>query len=224
MALWNGADPQERDEIVADIQESLDDYQDAPQSPMQKPYIDFDKLGDVAQEVLAKKAKLRDIIDRNGGVSAVAKRAGIAQPSLSRMLNSPSMPRRSTLYRIANAAGPAGDRRSSRSGPGRSASQATTSGRKNQRIFVASKVSGPSGRQLLNDSVVAAGVIACGEACEACAAVEIVEGVRADVAPFPRSIGAGQREERALDVGRVRETPRALTPLSLPVMHCALTA
>lgn len=104
MALWRDAeDDEERDEIVADIQESLDDYQDSPQSPVKKPYIDFDKLGDVAQQVLAKKAKLRDIIDRHGGVSAVAKKAGIPQPSLSRMLNSPSMPRRSTLYRIANA-------------------------------------------------------------------------------------------------------------------------
>lgn len=103
MALWKGSNPEERDEIVADIQESVDDYQDAPQSPVKKPYIDFDKLGDVAAEVLVKKEKLRDIIDQHGGVSAVAKKAGIPQPSLSRMLNSPSMPRKSTLYRIANA-------------------------------------------------------------------------------------------------------------------------
>ena len=104
MALWHeAADPKERDEIVADIQESIDDYGDAPASPVKKPYIKFEKLGDVAQQVMAKKAKLRDIIDRHGGVSAVAQKTGIPQPSLSRMLNSPSMPRRSTLYRIANA-------------------------------------------------------------------------------------------------------------------------
>jgi DNA-binding phage protein len=52
---------------------------------------------------MAEKAKLRQIIDRHGGVSAVAKRCGIPQPSLSRMLSSPSVPRRSTLCKIANA-------------------------------------------------------------------------------------------------------------------------
>jgi len=104
MALWLGTnDDGEKDEIVADIQESLDDYRDAPRAPLKKPYIKFEKLGDVAQQVMAKKAKLREIIDRHGGVSAVAQKTGIPQPSLSRMLNSPSMPRRSTLYRIANA-------------------------------------------------------------------------------------------------------------------------
>jgi DNA-binding phage protein len=104
MALWHGTeDDAEKDEIVADIQESIDDYQDAPPAPLKKPPIRFEMLGDVARQVMAKKAKLRDIIDRHGGVSAVAHKTGIPQPSLSRMLNSPSMPRRSTLYRIANA-------------------------------------------------------------------------------------------------------------------------
>lgn len=107
MALWLDAtnDPAERDEIVADIQESIDDYRDAPSQPQQKPYIGYDKLGDVAKRVLAEKAKLRDLIDKYGGVSAVAQKSGIPQPSLSRMLNSPSIPRRSTLYKIANALG-----------------------------------------------------------------------------------------------------------------------
>jgi DNA-binding phage protein len=105
VALWVDAatDVAERDEIVADIQESLDDYRDAPAAPQKRPYIKFDQLDDVAQRVMAEKAKLRQIIDRNGGVSAVAKRCGIPQPSLSRMLSSPSVPRRSTLYKIANA-------------------------------------------------------------------------------------------------------------------------
>lgn len=105
MALWLGAadDEDERDEILADIQESLDDYADAPTEPQKKPYIKYDRLEDVAKRVTAEKAKLRDLIDRYGGVSAVAKKSGIPQPSLSRMLNSASIPRRSTLYRIANA-------------------------------------------------------------------------------------------------------------------------
>ena len=105
MALWADAagDPAERDEIVADIQESIDDYRDAPATPQKKPYIKYVQLDDVAQRVMAEKAKLRQIIDKHGGVSAVAQKAGIPQPSLSRMLNSPSVPRRSTLYKIADA-------------------------------------------------------------------------------------------------------------------------
>ena len=105
MALWRGATKSEKDELIADIQDSIDDYADAPAAPVKKPYIKFDQLGEVAQQVMAKKAKLREIVDRHGGVSAVAQKTGIPQPSLSRMLNSPSMPRRSTLYRIANALG-----------------------------------------------------------------------------------------------------------------------
>jgi len=105
MALWIDAatDPSERDEVVADIQESLDDYRDAPTTPEKKPYIKYNQLEDVAKRVMAEKVKLRQVIDKHGGVSAVAQKCGIPQPSLSRMLNSPSVPRRSTLYKIANA-------------------------------------------------------------------------------------------------------------------------
>jgi DNA-binding phage protein len=106
MALWRDAsDDAERDEIVADIQESISDYEDAPAKPVQKPYIEFDALEGIAKDVVAYKKGLRDLIDRHGGISAVAKKSGIPQPSLSRMLGSASMPRRSTLYRIANAMG-----------------------------------------------------------------------------------------------------------------------
>lgn len=93
----------ERAEIVADIQESIDDYADAPRQPLEKPYIQFEQLDDVAKRVLAEKAKLRAIIEQHGGVSAVAAKAKIPQPSLSRLLNSPSITRRSTLYKIAKA-------------------------------------------------------------------------------------------------------------------------
>lgn len=101
--LWHHAKPSDRAEVLADIQESLDDYADAPPSPQEKPYIPYDQLEDVASRVMAEKAKLRDIIDKHGGVTAVAAKTGIPQPSLSRMLNSPSIPRRTTLYKIAKA-------------------------------------------------------------------------------------------------------------------------
>lgn len=105
MALWLDAkgDDTERDEIIADLQDSIDDYRDAASSPLKKPYIRYDQLDDVGDRVIEEKARLRDLIDRNGGVSAVARKAGIPQPSLSRMLNSASIPRRATLYKIANA-------------------------------------------------------------------------------------------------------------------------
>ncbi len=105
MAFWldaEGDDP-ERGEIVADLQASIDDYRDAPSSPLKKPYIGFDQLDDVGDRVMEEKARLRDLFDQHGGVTAVARKAGIPQPSLSRMLNSASIPRRSTLYKIANA-------------------------------------------------------------------------------------------------------------------------
>ena len=105
MAMWLAAngDVEEQAETVADLQESLDDYKDAPSEPLKKPYIKFDKLDEVTGQVVKFKKHLRDLIDRNGGVSQVAQKSGIPQPSLSRMLNSASMPRRSTLYKIANA-------------------------------------------------------------------------------------------------------------------------
>jgi hypothetical protein len=101
--LWHQTKAADRAEILADIQESLDDYADAPPAPQEKPYIPYDQLGDVASRVMAEKAKLRTLIDKHGGVSAVANKTGIPQPSLSRMLNSASIPRRTTLYRIAKA-------------------------------------------------------------------------------------------------------------------------
>jgi DNA-binding phage protein len=101
--LWQEAKAADKMEILADIQDSLDDYADAPLAPQEKPYIAYDQLSDVAVRVIAEKAKLRTIIDQHGGVSAVAHKTGIPQPSLSRMLNSASIPRRTTLYKIAKA-------------------------------------------------------------------------------------------------------------------------
>lgn len=106
MELWSEADTAEdRDEALADLQELIDEAAEAPSSPQEKPYIPFDHLDDVANEVMEHKRRLRELIDRHGGVSKVAAEIGMPQPSLSRMLNSASMPRRTTLYRIANGLG-----------------------------------------------------------------------------------------------------------------------
>ena len=107
--LWRDAhasgDIEERDAVVVDLQAHLDEAEEAPAAPQQKPYIKFDKLPELAQQVAAYKIKLRDLIDKNGGVNAVAKKSGIPQPSLSRMLASAAMPRKTTLYKLANAMG-----------------------------------------------------------------------------------------------------------------------
>jgi DNA-binding Xre family transcriptional regulator len=104
MELWDEAGTStDQDEAVADLQELLDDQSDRPPGIETRPRISYASIGAVASEVLKHKKRLRELIDRNGGVTEVARRAGIPQPSLSRMLASASMPRRSTLYKIAQA-------------------------------------------------------------------------------------------------------------------------
>jgi DNA-binding phage protein len=108
MVLWDEAVAEERDAICADIQEVLDDLDGVPLSrvpPEKRPRVAFDDLDDVLGHIKAHKQRLRDVIDKHGGVSEVARKTGIPQPSLSRMLNSGAMPRKSTLYKIANALG-----------------------------------------------------------------------------------------------------------------------
>jgi DNA-binding phage protein len=106
MVLWAEAEASERDAICADIQELLEDMEDVPvrhEPPQKRPRVAFDDLDDVLVQIKAHKQRLRELIDKHGGVSEVARKSGIPQPSLSRMLSSGSMPRKSTLYKIANA-------------------------------------------------------------------------------------------------------------------------
>jgi len=108
MLLWSQAEVSDREAICADIQELVDDLVDTPRSvegPQKRPRVAFDDLDEVLSNIKAHKLRLRDLIERHGGVSEVARKSGIPQPSLSRLLNSGSMPRKSTLYKIANALG-----------------------------------------------------------------------------------------------------------------------
>jgi DNA-binding phage protein len=101
--LWvEESDEEERGELEAAIQDLLDEAAELPAEPIEKPRIGFGNLGAVATSILEHKAHLRALIDRDhGGVSAAAAKIGMPQPSLSRFLSSASMPRRTTLYRIA---------------------------------------------------------------------------------------------------------------------------
>lgn len=60
-------------------------------------------INQVIDDVVSFKARLRAEVDRQGGINELARRTGIPQPSLSRFFTSSSMPRRTTLYKIAKA-------------------------------------------------------------------------------------------------------------------------
>jgi DNA-binding phage protein len=104
MVLWLEADSEvDRNEVVADIQEEIDIKSEAPKKPLKKPYIKYDDLDAISQDVMKFKNALRKVVDRNGGIGNLAEKSGIPQPSLSRFFASASLPRHTTLYKIAEA-------------------------------------------------------------------------------------------------------------------------
>ncbi len=106
MQLWAEASNQEeKDEVIADLQDEIDTHQELPKKPTKKPYVKFDDLDAIAKNIEGYKRNLRKLVDRHGGIVELAKKTGIPQPSLSRFFNSNSMPRRTTIYKIAEALG-----------------------------------------------------------------------------------------------------------------------
>ncbi|MFA6915659.1 MAG: helix-turn-helix transcriptional regulator [Parachlamydiales bacterium] len=104
MEMWfDETDIKDRDKIIADLQESLDDIENAPQKSEERPYLRFDDLDEIKTDVTAFKERLRVEIDRQGGISELARKTGIPQSSLSRFFSSKTMPRRTTLFKIAKA-------------------------------------------------------------------------------------------------------------------------
>lgn len=104
MVLWAEAQNEvERNEVIADIQDEIDARSEAPKKPVKKPYVKFDDLEAIAANVVKFKKALRKVVDKHGGIAKLAEKSGIPQPSLSRFFNSASMPRRATLYKIAEA-------------------------------------------------------------------------------------------------------------------------
>jgi DNA-binding phage protein len=103
MLMWRDEhDPEERAATLADIQDAIDEGRERPNQVVEKPYIPFDQLENISDKVKAFKAGLRNKVDAWGGIMKLAAATGIPQPSLSRFFNSTSMPRRTTLYKIAN--------------------------------------------------------------------------------------------------------------------------
>jgi DNA-binding phage protein len=104
LELWVTEKKQtERDQIISDIQDEIDDYSEQPKKPTKRPYIKYSDLDLIAKDVAAFKAHLKTLVDQWGGVTKLAKQTGIPQPSLSRFFSASSMPRRTTLYKIADA-------------------------------------------------------------------------------------------------------------------------
>jgi DNA-binding phage protein len=104
MVLWSEEeDKSERTQIVADLQDEIDSHVEVLSEPIKKPKIEFKDLDSVAKKIIDFKKKLRDKVDRWGGISKLARVTGIPQPSLSRFFQTASMPRKTTLYRIADA-------------------------------------------------------------------------------------------------------------------------
>ncbi len=104
LELWaSEEDQEERDQIVSDLQDEIDEYNEQPKEPLKKPYITYNDLELIAKDVTGFKAHLKTMVDQWGGISKLAKETGIPQPSLSRFFKIASMPRRTTIYKIAQA-------------------------------------------------------------------------------------------------------------------------
>lgn len=102
MKMWEEeTDEEERNEIVADIQDMIDEC--AQKEKIEGTYVRFDDLNQIAKHIRSFKDNLRIVVEKKGGIKALADLTGIPQPSLSRFFNSNAMPRRVTLLKIARA-------------------------------------------------------------------------------------------------------------------------
>ena len=102
MKMWiEETDEDEKSEIVADIQDMIDEC--LQKEKVEGTYVRFDDLEQIAKHIRIFKDNLRIIVEKNGGIKKLTVLTGIPQPSLSRFFNSNTMPRRVTLLKIARA-------------------------------------------------------------------------------------------------------------------------
>ena len=107
LKMWHEEQDQGvRDEVVADIAELLEDLkiQGVVTSPTLRPR----DVAPLVADIRAFKDALRRLVDEKGGISWLADRSKIPQPSLSRFFNSPSLPQRGTLLKLREALAPDG--------------------------------------------------------------------------------------------------------------------
>lgn len=87
----------EKNEIIADIQDLIDDCQVTEKKVIS---IDFNDLDEINKNLREFKNALLLLIDKKGGLKVLSEKTGIPQPSLSRLFNSSSVPQRTTLLKI----------------------------------------------------------------------------------------------------------------------------
>jgi DNA-binding phage protein len=103
MLMWQETEDQkERGEIIADIQDMVDEVTETNRHKKEL-YIRFDDLDMIAKNILAFKNNLLREVNKRCSLTELSERTGMPLPSLSRFFNTPSMPRRSTLIKIAEA-------------------------------------------------------------------------------------------------------------------------
>lgn len=101
--LWAEADnAADRREAIEALGELLDDHEPAGPTRRVTTWADVHQDSQGRDEL---KARLRAWVERSGGVTQVARRAGMAQSALSRLLNTSSQPRPATLARLASGIG-----------------------------------------------------------------------------------------------------------------------
>lgn len=102
MKMWSEEeDKKERAEIVADIQELINDC--SQKDKIEGVYVRFDDLEKIAGNIRSFKDALLLKVNERGGITKLSELSGIPQPSLSRFFNSASVPQRATLLKIAKA-------------------------------------------------------------------------------------------------------------------------
>lgn len=102
VVMWSKeTDSQEQNEIVADIQELVNDC--VENKKIESPYVRFNDLETIAKDIRAFKDALLEIVVQQGGIKHLAELTEIPQPSLSRFFNSNSMPHRGTLLKVGKA-------------------------------------------------------------------------------------------------------------------------
>lgn len=99
--LWDEENEvSEKGEIIADIQEEIEEEENLPRTPTKKPYINFEDIEFLIKHNKETKKFLKNRVEQWGGISKLAKETGIPQPSLSRFFNSASTPRKATIQKI----------------------------------------------------------------------------------------------------------------------------
>lgn len=102
MRLWRDEkDQEERNEIIADIQDMLDAC--LQKEKAEEFYVKFNDLETISNNIRRFKDSLLYVVEQKGGVKLLSDLTKIPQPSISRFFNSNSMPQRSTLIKIAKA-------------------------------------------------------------------------------------------------------------------------